>query len=118
MEMMIVIAIIALISASIAVAAYRMWGGAQHDQTETNTRTIRHSVTGWLVQNPAGGCPTVAQLITDGILDEDMSRADPWGGPWRISCDDGRIAVSSDGPDKHPGTADDIRVPKNSDTNP
>ncbi|HEX2882487.1 MAG TPA: prepilin-type N-terminal cleavage/methylation domain-containing protein [Polyangiaceae bacterium] len=111
-EMMIVIAIIALLSAGIAVGAYDIWKDARKDSAQTDTNTMRHSVSGWLLKNPSEVCPTPEMLISDGIVDEDSARADPWGGPWRISCEEGRITVTSNGPDKLPNTADDIQSPR------
>jgi general secretion pathway protein G len=112
-EMMIVIAIIALLSAGIAIGAYNVWNDAKEDSAQTNTNTMRHSVTAWLLKNPSETCPTPEMLISDGIVDEDSALSDPWGSPWRISCEESRITVTSNGPDKQPNTADDIRSPKN-----
>lgn len=109
--MIIVVAIIALISSSIAVAAHHFWVKAQLDTAETSTRTMRQSVTAYSVYNPTDACPTVDMLIGAGVLDEDTSTKDPWGGPWRIVCEGGKVTVSSDGPDKVQGTDDDIQSP-------
>jgi type II secretion system (T2SS) protein G len=60
------------------------------------------------------GCPTVQQVLE---LSEEPSRSelrkettgvDPWGAPFQIQCERERVRVFSMGPDKLPGTADDI----------
>lgn len=55
--------------------------------------------------------PVDERLIQDQALVDGSPRADPWDNPWRIECDDGRVAVASNGKDRKPGTEDDIRVP-------
>ena len=57
-------------------------------------------------------CPTVSQLVQEKILDKGTNSNDPWGQPYVISCDGDDITVSSAGPDKQKGNADDIAVPK------
>ncbi len=112
LEMMIVIAIIALLSTGIAIGAYKAWLEAQLRAAQTNATSLRHSVNSWFTKNPTETCPTVEMLISDGTVDEDSARTDPWGGPWRISCAEGRITVTSNGPDKLLNTPDDIQSPQ------
>jgi hypothetical protein len=54
-----------------------------------------------------GACPqTLADLDTKGIVER--VRADPWGEPFTFECSEDRRVVSSPGPDREPGTSDDV----------
>jgi hypothetical protein len=70
------------------------------------------AATQWRAENPSK-CPTLGQLVEDGLLDSNVSREDPWGGVFRIQCRDERMFLHSDGEDQKSGTADDrlIDVP-------
>ena len=59
-------------------------------------------------REPEGTCPTVKTLAAAGQLAADRTE-DPWGSPFRIECADEQVHVYSNGPDKRPGTGDDIR---------
>lgn len=109
--MLIVVAIMAMISGLVAVAAIKYWQGARIRTAETSARALRHAVSGYWVTHNESSCPTFDELMTAGILDEAAEKKDPWGGAWRIQCDGARVTVSSDGPDRRSGTPDDIRVP-------
>jgi hypothetical protein len=60
------------------------------------------------------GCPTVQQVLelseepSKSELQKEMTGLDPWGTPFQIQCDRERVRVFSMGPDKLPGTTDDI----------
>jgi len=62
------------------------------------------------------GCPTAQQVLD--LTQEPQRRelrsqitgVDPWGTPYQIDCANERLRVFSAGPDKKPGTADDIRA--------
>jgi prepilin-type N-terminal cleavage/methylation domain-containing protein len=112
MEVMITIAIIALISGGIALAVIDHFRTAKIKNAHTDAAALRNGVkTSW-IEHASAACPTVTELIENGTLDENSRRTDPWGGPWQISCDGTKVAVSSSGPDGEAGTPDDIRVPK------
>lgn len=59
------------------------------------------------------GCPTVQQVLelstgpSKSQLQNEMGN-DPWGTPFQIQCERERVRVFSMGPDKLPGTPDDI----------
>jgi general secretion pathway protein G len=110
-EVLIVVAIIALVSAGVAVVATRFWIKAQYDMAATNARKIRLAVPLWWTEHDPSSCPEIGQLVSDGVLDQDSPAKDPWGTPWRIECSDQKVTVSSNGRDKVAGTNDDIRVP-------
>lgn len=110
-EVLIVVAIIALISAGVAVGAMKYWGDAQVRTTESNARTIRGAVKTWWIDHDRSQCPNVADLIAAGTLDRDSTRRDAWGESWHVECVDDDVTVISSGRDRQLGTADDIRIP-------
>jgi hypothetical protein len=62
--------------------------------------------------HPSEDCPTVDQLKAEKILDTGFSLKDPWGQPYKVSCDSDEITCTSPGPDRKEGTDDDVRRPK------
>jgi general secretion pathway protein G len=113
-EVLIVVAIMALVATGVAIAAMGYYQSTRVKAAGINARGVREAVKGWWMKNDDGKCPTVDDLVADGILDEDSPRKDPWGTSWRIECSGVSVTVSSDGPDRKQGTADDIRVPPKS----
>jgi prepilin-type N-terminal cleavage/methylation domain-containing protein len=112
LEIIVAIAIIAMVSAAVAVAIVKQKVKADISLTTTNAQSIRNGVKMWWVDHDSGSCPTVAVLVSDGALDRSKSiKADAWQEPWRIQCSDGDVSVVSKGPDKKPDTEDDIVVP-------
>jgi general secretion pathway protein G len=111
LEILIAVAIIALLSGAIAIAAMSHYGKVRIQTTEADARTIRAAMKGWWIHNDPGTCPSVERLRSDGALDRDGRRTDAWGGPWRLECADQDVTVTSSGPDRKPDTEDDIRIP-------
>jgi general secretion pathway protein G len=112
-EIMIVVAIIAMVAGGVAVIAIPKMKEAQVQQAATGARVIRSAVSQWqLAENEYGECPTVSQLVEDKQLDAGQNTTDPWGQDYTITCADDEVIVSSTGPDKKPGNADDIVIPK------
>jgi prepilin-type N-terminal cleavage/methylation domain-containing protein len=112
LEIIVAIAIIAMISAAVTVSVVSYKKKADIDLTRSNAQTIRHGVKSWWVDHDSGSCPSVLTLVSDGALDRGKSiKADAWEQPWLIECKDNDVDVVSRGPDKLPGTEDDIRVP-------
>lgn len=110
-EVLIVVAIIALVSASVAVASHKFWSDAVDKDAKSNARTIRSAVKAWWVEHDSALCPSMEQLVSDQILDKDHAHSDPWGKPWRIECADSDVTIYSDGRDRIAGTKDDVRIP-------
>ena len=112
-EIVVSVAIIAMISAAITVAVINIAVRQKVELTKTNGETIRSAVKLWWASgNDAGNCPTVKDLVADGALDRGKStKGDAWGQPWRIQCDASDATIVSLGPDKLLDTEDDIRVP-------
>ncbi|HVU02923.1 MAG TPA: prepilin-type N-terminal cleavage/methylation domain-containing protein [Polyangiaceae bacterium] len=110
-EVLIVVAIMALVATAVAIAAVKYWESAKEKTARTGALTIREAVKGWWTIREGSGCPTVQDLLSSEMIDEASARTDPWGMPWRIECDGTRATVYSNGPDRKSGTEDDIRVP-------
>ncbi len=110
-EVLIVVAIIAMVAGGVAVLAIPKFREAQVTSTKTAARVIRTAVQQWQMTN-GDTCPTVSQLIQDKQLDPGQNTDDPWGQAFVISCGEDVVTVSSYGPDKKQGTKDDITVPE------
>jgi general secretion pathway protein G len=111
-EVMIVVVIIGLISGGVAVAVLPKLRQAQIDTTRVNARELRRAAEQWRGLHGDGQCPTAQVLRADKAIDTGSKLTDAWDNPYRIVCDDDETTVISDGPDKKPGTQDDIRVPE------
>jgi len=110
-EIVVAIAIIAMISASITIAVVHYKTLAEVKLTTTNAETIRAGVKSWWIEHETSTCPTVAQLVVDGAIDRGKVDKDAWHGSWQLTCAESDVTVVSAGPDKQLGTEDDIRVP-------
>ncbi len=110
-EIVVAIAIIAMLSAAITVGVVKIKKGQDIEITKTNAQSLRGAVKVWWALGNKD-CPTVTQLIADGALDKNRStKVDAWTQPWIIKCEGDDAIVLSRGPDKEAETADDIRVP-------
>lgn len=110
-EVLIVVAILALISAGAAFAIHGPFTDAKRRTAATDARSIRQAVKGWWALKSETRCPSVEDLVQDGILDRDSPRKDPWGEAWRLECSDADVTITSLGQDRQEGTSDDIRIP-------
>ncbi len=110
-EVLIVVAILALIASAVGIAAFDAWKRAQIEHATSNAREMRHAVKTFWVQRDATVCPDVERLLSDGLLERGSPKRDPWGGAWVIECDGEDATVVSAGPDRQRGTSDDIRAP-------
>jgi general secretion pathway protein G len=111
-EVLIVVAIIAMVASGVAVFALPRFREAQVKSAETGARVIRGAIMNWQRVNNEVTCPTVAQLVQEKQLDSATTTVDPWNQEYVLQCVDDEVIVSSGGPDKKKGTQDDIRVPK------
>ncbi len=108
-EVLIVVAILAMVSGGVAVAALRYGARARVKHAGTEARTIRTAVGAWIFEGLAV-CPTVVELREHEYLDSGTRGEDPWGRPYRVRCGK-TISVRSSGPDRTAETSDDIVVP-------
>ncbi len=111
-EVLIVVAIIAMVAGGVAVFALPAYGRAQVKSARTGAQVIRGAIQQWQSTNNESTCPTMNQLIQEKYLDPGASTVDPWNQPYTLTCEDDEVIVSSAGPDKKKGTSDDIRVPQ------
>jgi general secretion pathway protein G len=111
-EVMIVVVILGLIAGGVAVAVFPKMKEAQVRTTKTSALELRRAVEMWRGTHASDQCPSIEQLRTDKALDMASKANDGWDVPFKITCEDDETIVSSSGPDKKEGTADDIRVPE------
>ena len=111
-EVLIVVAILAMVAGGVAVFALPRFQDSQKKTAEAGARTIRMAVQQWQAANNETSCPTVSQLIQDKQLDTGQNTNDPWGQAYTLNCSDDEVTVMSNGPDKKKGGKDDISVPK------
>lgn len=108
-EVLIVVAIMAMLAGGIAFALLPQFQKAGIKTARDNAIKLRQAVALYRTDSP-GECPSVSQLKKDKLLDS-TGGDDPWGKRYKIRCSDGEIYVESSGPDQKSGTEDDIVVP-------
>ena len=111
-EVLIVVAILAMVASGVAVFALPKYQDAQKKTAESSARTMRMAIQNWQAANNETSCPTISQLIQDKQLDTGQNNNDPWGQAFTFNCNDDGVTVTSSGPDKKKGSKDDISIPK------
>ncbi|MGC4063557.1 MAG: type II secretion system protein [Polyangiaceae bacterium] len=111
-EVLIVVAIVAMVAGGVTVFALPRYREAQIRSAETWARTIRAAVQNWQSTSNETSCPTIAQLVQEKHLDSGSTTVDPWGQQFQLTCSEDEVFVLSTGPDKKKGTKDDIQIPK------
>jgi general secretion pathway protein G len=111
-EVLIVVAILAMVAGGVAVFALPQFEKAQIKTAESGARVIRDAVNTWRMSTGEASCPTVSQLIEERILDKAQNTNDPWNQAYAITCTEDDVIVTSAGKDKKKGSPDDISVPK------
>jgi hypothetical protein len=104
--------------ASLPVSSYRHtprhYVSPSFAEVHSDCSAINFVTWRWLRANPGRDCPTVEDMKADLNLDESFSAQDPWGSRYEIRCFDDYdydVACTSPGPDRKPGTSDDIVIP-------
>jgi general secretion pathway protein G len=111
LEVMIVLAIIGLIAGSIGVTVFKQFQKAQVKTAKLNVKEINDAITQYMIENNSE-CP---KGMDDLAAKNNIRKAfkDPWGKDFIIKCpgasDPTGADVSSSGPDKQEGTADDVK---------
>jgi general secretion pathway protein G len=109
-EVLIVVAIMAMLSGGIAFALLPKMNETRLKTAKQGAQEIRKIVQ--LYQTEGGtDCPSLSALKKGGYLDKASNTDDPWGKKFTIRCEDDDIYVTSSGPDAKRGTKDDIMVP-------
>ena len=110
-EIMIVLAIIALIAGGVGTAIFSQFKKAQVKIAKQRVGAVQQAVVKYMIDNP-GNCPRgIDDLVAQKYLDKANAK-DPWGKDFTMKCpgtnDPDSADVSSPGPDKQDGTPDDI----------
>ena len=112
-EILVVLAIIALVSGAIAVAVIGHLERARIQTSRESARVLRNAVSSYRMTRAGEECPSVEMLVAAQEIDSASKQVDAWERPFGIECDErGGVTVVSGGPDKKIGTPDDIRVPE------
>jgi general secretion pathway protein G len=111
LEIMIVLAIIAMIAGGVGVAVFKQFQKAKISAAKLRVKAARDAVTQYMIETPS--CPhSIDELVAGKYLDRNNAK-DPWGSPLTLKCpganDTDGADVSSPGPDKQDGTQDDIQ---------
>lgn len=108
-EVLIVVAIMAVISGGVTLVAFPLYKKAKVDAAMVGTHAVKQAAD--LYQNLEGSadqCPTIQDLVRSKKIDGSKTD-DPWGVTYRIDCSEGESRVWSNGNDRKPGTQDDLR---------
>ncbi len=108
-EIMIVVIIMALIATAVGVAVLPQLRRAREDQTRSDAQQVQSAAVLYFGQQPSADCPTVADLMEEGLLDRSRRTTDAWDHDFVIECEGDDIWVLSAGADGQMGTEDDIR---------
>ena len=111
LEIMVVLAIIGLIVGSVGVMVFNRFKTAQKQTAKTRVTEISNATTQYMLDN-SNSCPrSLDDLVAQKYLKKGLK--DPWGKDFIFRCpgqsDTDGADVSSAGPDKQEGTADDIK---------
>jgi general secretion pathway protein G len=112
LEIMIVLAIIALITAGVGTVVFNSFKKAKIQIAKQRVGTVRDAVVKYMIDN-ASACPKgIDDLIAQKYIDKSFAK-DPWDKPFLFLCpgtnDTDSADITSAGPDKQEGTADDIK---------
>lgn len=105
-EIMIVVVIMGMIASAVGIAVFNQLKEARVKTAEQEARTIENAVQLW--QTDHSGCPTMAQLKSDGKINRNARDRDPWDNEYIIVCENGDVTVRSKGPDGVDGNDDDV----------
>ena len=86
-EVLIVVAIMAMVAGGVAVFALPKFREAQITNAETGARTDAHG--GAAAGRPPTtrrSCPTISQLVQEKQLDPGQNTNDPWGQPYKLNA--------------------------------
>jgi general secretion pathway protein G len=111
-EIMIVLAIIALIAGGVGTAVFKQFSKAKVSIAKQRVGYAQKATVQYMIDN-TGNCPkSIEDLVAQKYLDKANAK-DPWDKPFTFKCpgtnDTDSADVSSGGPDKQEGNADDIR---------
>lgn len=109
LEIMIVLALIALIMSAVGVVVHRRFVDGQVRTAQIEIRKMQGQMQQFMFSR--NHCPSVQDLVAAHYVRAEPR--DPWGGAYAIKCpgerDPDGIDMISLGPDKTEGTEDDIK---------
>jgi general secretion pathway protein G len=106
-EIMIVMAIIALIAGAAGFALIPTFTKAKVKQSSADAKTIASAAELYMSENDE--CPSVDELVSSKTLKQSASTNDAWGNEFQIECNEDGAVVRSAGPDEQFGSEDDIQ---------
>lgn len=112
LEIMVVLAIIALLAGGVGAAVFRNFKKAQVSTARLRVKAARDATAQFMIDN-SSTCPrSVDDLVAQKYLDRSNAK-DPWGKDLVFRCpgtqDTDAADIWSTGPDKQDGTPDDIK---------
>lgn len=108
-EVLIVLAIMALIAGSATLLVFPALTKARVQTAVLDGMTIKKAAE--MHQNldgTADSCPSIEELVKSRKIDDGRTN-DPWGKPYKITCEGDDIHVVSSGKDRKEGSEDDVR---------
>jgi len=112
LEIMVVLAIIALLAGGVGAAVFKQFKKAQISTARLRVKAARDATAQFMIDN-SSTCPRgVEDLVGQKYLDRNNAK-DPWGKDLIFHCpgtnDTDSADILSSGPDKQEGTPDDIK---------
>jgi general secretion pathway protein G len=108
-EVLIVVAIMALIAGGATLVAFPLYKESQIKSAKVSCEAVRQAAELYInLEGSADQCPTIQDLVTSKKLDAKKTD-DPWNTPYKIDCSEGEVHAISAGRDKKFGTPDDVR---------
>jgi general secretion pathway protein G len=111
LEIMIVLAIIALVAGSIGVGVFSQFKKAQVKTAKEGARAVAEAAKRYMLDNSGACPPSIDDLVAQRELPKKPK--DPWGQDFTLKCpgqgDPDGVDVMSNGPDRQEGTADDVK---------
>lgn len=112
LEIMVVLAIIALVAGGVGAAVFRSFNRAKVQAAKLRVKAVRDATSQFMLDN-SSNCPKgIDDLVAQKYLDRNNAK-DPWDKPMVFRCpgtnDPDSADISSTGPDKQEGNADDIK---------
>jgi general secretion pathway protein G len=112
LEIMVVLAIIALLAGGVGAAVFKNFRRAQVSSARLRVKAVRDATSQYMIDN-SSNCPRgIDDLVAQKYLDRSNAK-DPWGKDFVFHCpgtqDTDSADISSAGPDKQEGTPDDIK---------
>ena len=112
LEIMVVLAIIALIAGGVGAAVFKQFKKAQIQTAKMRVKAARDATAQFMMDN-SNSCPKgLEELLSQKYLDKNNGK-DPWGKDLNFRCpgtqDTDSADISSSGPDRQEGSQDDIK---------